>query len=154
QTSQPLALYGEQLEAGTLTVTVAGPDQSPVTTLTVPTVKVDGKHLYVRLPEVALPAAMSEAVATLSLAGAQGKVELRLINDQSFPELLALAQSPDGKWLFAASQTEDALYAFEVASKKVTKVEVLDGPSALSTFVDGNKKPWLVVGHRFAASLL
>ncbi|MFT3841194.1 MAG: MtsA protein [Myxococcaceae bacterium] len=154
QTSQPLALYGEQLEAGPLTVTVKGPDESPITTLSIPTVKVDARHLYARLPPVKLPAAMAEAVATLTLAGAPSKLELRLINDQSFPELVALAQSNDGKWLFAASQTEDALYAFEVASKKVTRIEVLDGPSALATFVDAQKKPWLVVAHRFAPSLL
>lgn len=154
QTSQPLALYGEQLDAKVLTVTVKGPDDSAITTLSIPTVKVDDRHLYARLPPVKLPSAMAEAVATLSLEGTSSKVELRLINDQSFPELMALAQSNDGKWLFAASQTEDALYAFEVATKKVTRLEVLDGPSALATWVDPQKKAWLLVAHRFAPSVL
>ncbi len=147
QTSQPLAVLGERLAAG------AALELGPPISRALPLVVLDARHAYARLPEGVGASAGAEAPVPVRLAGGDGEAELRLINDVAFPDLTALAASPDGAALFAVSGPEDAVYAFELATRKVTRLEVGDGPSAIAAWRDGEGRGWMVVAHQFAPEL-
>lgn len=153
QTSEPLAVYGERLRPG-LRLSL-GPPLSRELPLHV----VDAGHAYARLPGgLALPGGVPQAVVTARLVGGEGlapegEARLTVVNDTAFPDLTAMALSPDGRTLFIASPPTDTVYALDVASGKVEPVEAGDGPSALATYADADGKAWLAVAHRFSAEL-
>ncbi len=139
-TSTPLTITGSGLSKSTTLVL------GPPAMLRLPIVVLDDGHAFTRLPAGVDLGPMSEAVVEASLEGASGRAELRFINDIRFPELVAMVQTRDGKWLVVASTTEDVVYAVELATKKVTRVDVSDGPSALAPLGLSS----VVVGHLYS----
>lgn len=148
QTSQPLSITGEGLTPG-MSLQLGEPLSTKL-----PLVVIDSRHAFARLPGGLSIGTFSEVVVEASLSGAAGKAPLRLINDTLFPDLTALVRSKDAAFLFALSGTTDTVFQLEVATKKVTPIAVGDGPSALSTWIDGEGTEWLVVVHQYEASLL
>lgn len=142
-TSTPLTITGSGLSK--LTTLVLGPPAK----LRLPLVVVDDSHAFTRLPAGVDLGLTSEAVVEVSLEGASGRAELRFINDTRFPDLVTMAQTRDGKWLVVASTTEDVVYALELSTKKVTRIAVADGPSALTALGASA----IVVGHLFSSEL-
>ncbi len=154
QTSQPLAVYGEGLEQGMRLA--LGPPVSRELPLKV----VDARHAYTRLPaDVVLPPELPQASVTVRLvapsgsASPEGEARLDVVNDKAFPDLFALALSPDGRTAFIASPPTDTVFAVEVGSGQVTALATADGPSALATYKDAAGRPWLAVAHRFSPEL-
>jgi DNA-binding beta-propeller fold protein YncE len=154
QTSQPLAVYGEGLEQGMRLA--LGPPLARELPLKV----VDARHAYARLPaDMALPADQSQVSVTVRLVTAQGgpaaegQARLDVVNDAAFPDLFALALSPDGRTAFVASPPTDTVFAVEVATGQVTRLATADGPSAIATYKDAGGRPWLAVAHRFSPEL-
>lgn len=153
QTSQPLAVYGEGLKPGMRLG--LGPPLSRELPLKV----VDGRHAYTRLPgDVVLPADLPQANVKVRLVADQGAVtegeaRLDVVNDTSFPDLMALVLSPDGSRAFIASPPTDTVYEVELDTGTVTARTTSDGPSAMTTYQDGQGRPWLAVAHRFSPEL-
>jgi DNA-binding beta-propeller fold protein YncE/mono/diheme cytochrome c family protein len=154
QTSEPLAVYGEALEPGLRLV--LGPPVSRELPLKV----VDARHAYARLPaDVKLSPELPIASVTVRLGAAsgqpapEGEARLDVVNDAAFPDLFALALSPDGRTAFIASPPTDTVFALEVDSGKVTQLVTADGPSAIATYKDAAGRPWLAVAHRFSPEL-
>ncbi len=153
QTSQPLAVYGEGLAPGMRLA--LGPPLSRELPLKV----VDERHAYARLPaHVALPPELPVASVAVRLVAAQGpapegEARLDVVNDTAFPDLFALALSPDGRTAFIASPPTDTVFALEVETGRVTALATGDGPSALATYEDAGGRPWLAVAHRFSPEL-
>lgn len=148
QTSQPLSVVGTGLEAG-MALQFGDPISKRV-----PLVVLDARHAFARLPGGLPIGPAPEVVIDVTIPGAGGKVGLRLINDTLFPDLTALVRSRDGSLLFALSGPTDTVFQLEPATKRITPIVVDDGPSAISTWVDGEGTEWLAVVHQFAGSLL
>ena len=150
QTSQPISVWATHLKPG-MTLELSG-----AVTLSLPLTVLDETHAFTRLPaHVESADGLAEAMIQVALKGGEGKVAgLVLVNDTHFPDLTALVASPDGAWLFALSTPDDHVYALELATKQVTQLQTADGPSALAVWTDPEKKSWLVVAHRFAATLV
>lgn len=148
QTSQPLSITGEGLTAG-MSLQLGEP-----LSMKVPLVVIDSRHAFARLPGGLSIGTFPEVVVEASIAGAEGKAPLRLINDTLFPDLTALVRSKDSALLFALSGTTDTVFQIEVATKKITPIAVGDGPSALATWIDGEGSEWLVVVHQYEGALL
>ena len=127
---------------------------SGAVTLQLPLTVVDSTHAFTRLPkDLQSGDGRAEALIQVQLSGAEGKAALTLINDTHFPDLTALVASPDGAWLYALSGPDDCVYALQLETKKVTRLQTPDGPSAIAVWTDAQKKSWLVVAHRFSATL-
>lgn len=142
-TSTPLSITGVGLsKAKALRLGAPANLELPLTAL-------DDGHAFTRLPAGVELGVSSEAVVEVTLEGGEGRAELRFINDTRFPDLVAMAATGDGKWLAAVSSTEDVVYVMELATRKVTRVAVGDGPSAIAA-VGG---AMVVVGHLFAPEL-
>lgn len=148
QTSQPLSITGEGLTAG-MSLQLGEP-----LSMKVPLVVIDSRHAFARLPGGLSIGTFPEVVVEASIAGAEGKAPLRLINDTLFPDLTALVRSKDSALLFALSGTTDTVFQIEVTTKKITPIAVGDGPSALATWIDGEGSEWLVVVHQYEGALL
>lgn len=150
QTSQPISIWGTHLKAG-MKLELTG-----AVTLSLPITVLDETHAFARLPAHLESAdGLAEGAIKVNVTGGETKVApLILVNDTHFPDLTALAASPDGAWLFALSGPDDHVYALEVATKQVTRLQTADGPSALAVWTDSSKKPWLVVAHRFSPMLM
>lgn len=148
QTSQPISVTGEGLVAG-MKLTLGAPASTSL-----PLVVVDAQHAFARLPAGLNAGSFPEALIDASIAGAEGKASLRLINDTSFPDLTALARSRDAAVLFALSGPTDTVFQLELATRKVTPLAVGDGPSALATWVDASGVEWLAAVHQFEGSLV
>ncbi len=150
QTSQPLSIWGTHLKSG-MTLELTG-----AVTLSLPLTVLDEGHAFTRLPaHVESADGLAEGQIQVGLKEGDAKVAaLVLVNDTHFPDLTALVASPDGAWLFALSGPDDRVYALELATKQVTRLQTADGPSAIAVWVDAKKKPWLVVAHRFAPTLM
>lgn len=121
----------------------------PPASIEVPLTVFDDEHAFGRVPanlELGFPA---EAVIKATIDGAAGSASLRFINDTRFPDLVAMTATGDGRWLAVASTTEDVVYVVEVASKRVTRVAVADGPSSVAALGAGS----VVVGHLFSPEL-
>jgi hypothetical protein len=148
ETSQPLSIHGERLVPG-LTLSLGPPLSREL-----PLVVVDAAHAYARLPAgLALPEDLPQAVVEARLAGGEGSARLTLVNDAAFPDLTAMALSPDGRTLFLASPPTDTVFALDVASGRVEPLAAGDGPSALDTYNDATGTPWLAVAHRYQPEL-
>ena len=153
QTSQPLALYGEGLEHG-MQLRLGTPLNRNI-----PIAVLDPQHAFLRLPDdLDLPAPQPQVTVKLTLTdtegnGVPGSADLTVVNDRHFPDLVALAVSRDGNLAFAVSTTTDAVYAVELQSKKVTKIVVGDGPSAIARWEDPGGSEWMVVAHEFAPEI-
>ncbi len=150
QTSQPLSVWGTHLKAG-LKLELSGAAK-----VTVPLTVLDEGHAFGRLPaNVEVADAFAEGSLKVAFEGATGTVPpLTLVNDTHFPDLTAMALSPDAQWLYAISQPEDLVYALELKTRQVTKLQTADGPSALAIYVDASKKAWVAVAHRFSGKLM
>ncbi|WP_224242080.1 NHL repeat-containing protein [Hyalangium gracile] len=154
QTSEPLSVYGEGLEQGMRLA--LGPPVSRELPLKV----VDARHGYARLPaDVSLPPELPIASVTARLIAPAGKpapegeARLDVVNDAAFPDLFALALSPDGRTAFIASPPTDTVFALDVGSGQVTALATADGPSAIATYKDVAGQSWLAVAHRFSPEL-
>ncbi|MBN8228986.1 MtsA protein [Corallococcus macrosporus] len=153
QTSQPLSLYGENLVPG-LRLVLGAPLSREV-----PLTVADARHAYARLPaDLRLPEGTFQTDVQLSLAAGTdlkptGSARLTLVNDAAFPDLMAMALSPDGRTLFVASPPTDTVFALDVESGRVEPLAVGDGPSALATWKDASGRPWLGVAHQYAPAL-
>jgi DNA-binding beta-propeller fold protein YncE len=152
QTSQPVAVQGEGLTPG-LTLSLGAPvlREVPLTVL-------DERHAWARLPaHLALGDAAEVAVpVTLkSPAGPppSGAATLTFANDTGFPDLVALALSPDGARAAVVSTTEDTLYVVELASGAVRAMPTADGPSAVASWTAADGGTSWVVAHQFAPTL-
>lgn len=138
QTSNPLAVVGLGLKTG-MKLDVGG--------TVVPLTALDERHAYARLPAgIALPKDQIQVLADVKLDGTPTGKKLKLVNDTAFPVLAALAVN--GARAYVASTTEDSVYAVELESKQVARIEVGDGPTALAAWRDG-----VVVAHRFSPEL-
>jgi hypothetical protein len=153
ETSQPLSVHGERLVPG-LKLALGPPLSREL-----PLVVVDAGHAYARLPAgLALPEDLPQAVVEARLtreggAPGEGSARLTVVNDAAFPDLTALALSPDGRTLFIASPPTDSVFALDVEAGRVERLAVGDGPSALATYNDASGKPWLGVVHRYQPEL-
>ena len=153
ETSQPLSVHGERLVPGLKLV--LGPPLSRE----LPLVVVDSRHAYARLPTgLALSEDLPQVVveARLALDGGapgEGTARLTVVNDAAFPDLTALALSPDGRTLHVASPTTDTVFSLDVASGRVERLVVGDGPTALATWKDAQGRSWLGVAHRYQPEL-
>ncbi|RKI52792.1 MtsA protein [Corallococcus sp. AB049A] len=153
QTSQPLSLYGENLVPG-LRLVLGAPLSREV-----PLKVVDARHAYARLPaDLTLPQGTFQTDVQLSLAASTGPTptgtaRLTLVNDAAFPDLMAMALSPDGRTLFVASPPTDTVFALDVEAGRVDPMAVGDGPSALATWTDAGGRPWLGVAHQWGGGL-
>jgi DNA-binding beta-propeller fold protein YncE len=124
----------------------------------VPVAIVDEQHGFAQLTQLSLPAASSQLTIPITLvplerAGVSGEASLTIVNDKEFPDLIALTSSRDGKFAFAISSTTDKLLSIDLASHKVTAIQVGDGPSALSRWSDADGREWMAVTHAFAPEL-
>lgn len=138
QTSNPLFVAGEGLQTG-MKLDVGG--------TVVPITALDARHAYARLPAgISLPKDQIQVLADVKLDGAPTGKKLKLVNDTAFPVLTALVVN--GPRAYVASSTEDSVYAVDLETKQVARIEVGDGPSALAPWRDG-----VVVAHRFSAEL-
>jgi len=153
QTSQPLALYGDGLERG-MQLHLGTPFNRNV-----PIAVLDSRHGFLRLPaDLDLPPSQAQVTLKLTLTdtegnGLPGSANLTIVNDRHFTDLIALAVSRDGNLAFAISSTTDAAYAVNLESKKVTKIPVGDGPSAIARWEDPAGREWMVVTHEFAPEI-
>ncbi len=148
QTSQPLSVVGEGLHDGLLLQLGAPLARSlPLTVL-------DGRHAFARLPGGLSLGGLAEVVVEATIPGLAGQAPLRLIEDTSFPDLVALALSGDGRFAFALSQTTDTVFRVELGTGVVTPITTDDGPSALATWTDAQHREWLVVSHLYSPTLL
>lgn len=142
-TSTPLTVTGRGLSrAGAL---VLGPPAA----LKLPLTVLDDGHAFARLPPGVALGPSAEGVVEVTLEGAAGRAELRVINDTAFPDLVAMTLTSDGKALVVVSQTEDVVYVVDVATKTPTRVAVGDGPSAVVAL--GGAK--VAVAHLFEPRL-
>jgi len=147
QTSQPLALYGEGFLPGMKAVLGAPlPRELPLTVL-------DSGHAYARLPpDLLLPPSLMQAEVPVAVKLPDGRlsapVNLTVVNDAAFQDLTTLAQTEDGRFVFAASATTDTIFAVEPRTRRVTPLKAGDGPSALAIWRDT-----LVVAHAFSPEL-
>lgn len=150
QTSQPLSIWATHLKPG-MTLELSG-----AVTLSLPLVVLDEGHAFARLPaHLETNDGLSEGVIVPALSGGEGTVApLILIADTHFPDLTSIVASPDGAWLFAVSAPDDCVYALEVATKQVTRLQTADGPSAIALWTDPQKKAWVVVAHRFSPTVM
>lgn len=138
QTSNPLTVTGTGLKSGM---------KLDVGSVGVELTALDERHAYGRLPAgFAIPADQIQLLADVKLDGAPTGLKVKIVNDTAFPVLTALAVGAKTAWV--ASITEDAVYAIDLETKAVTRVEVGDGPSALAAWRGG-----VVVAHRFAPEL-
>jgi DNA-binding beta-propeller fold protein YncE len=112
-------------------------------------VALDEGHAFARFPAGVDLGPAAEVLVKAKLDSGEGEVELRLINDTRFPDLVSLAVTADEEWAVAVSTTDDTLFALEVASGRVVKVPVADGPSAIVRLPGGE----LLVTHLYAATL-
>ena len=152
QTSQPIAVYGEGFRSGIRFHLGVPFDRDVAATVT------DEQHAYLRLSGLEIPAASAEATTAVTISpleGAQvaGDAKLTVVNDSQFPDLIALAASRNGKYVFAASITTDKLLSLELESKRLNEISVGDGPSALSSWIDPEGREWIAVVHAFAPEL-
>nr|WP_211194360.1 MtsA protein [Pyxidicoccus fallax] len=149
ETSQPLSIYGERLVPGLKLV--LGPPLSRE----LPLVVVDSGHAFARLPAgLALPDDLPQVVVEARLSPpAEGSARLTVVNDAAFPDLTALALSPDGRTLLIASPPTDTVFALDVEAGRVERLAAGDGPSALATWKDAEGRPWLGVAHRYQPEL-
>lgn len=148
QTSQPLSVHGARLTAG-LSLHLGAPVNRDL-----PLVVVDDSHAFTRLPAGLDLGTAAEVMVDATLSTGQGKDTLIVANDTPFPDLVALAQASTARTLFALSQTEDLIYALDLATKQVTTLPAGDGPVAASMWKDPKGREWLVVAHQFSAELL
>ncbi len=152
QTSQPVALYGEGFRAEMrLHLGLPFDRDVKVTAL-------DERHAYARLSGLSLPASTVETTIAVTLSRLQdfqvsGEAKLTVVNDNEFPDLIALICSADGRFAFAVSTTTDRLIAVDLASHHLTEIPVADGPSALSNWIDADRREWIAVTHAFAPEL-
>lgn len=147
QTSQPLALYGDGFAPG-MTLRLGPPFSREV-----PLAVLDPRHAYARLPDdLQLPADTVQTVVDVAVGRSESK-RLTVVNDAAFVDLTALAPSPDGRLLFAASAPTDTVFAIELEHHKVTPLRAGDGPSALAGWKDSAGNAWMVVAHAFAPEL-
>jgi len=154
QTSEPLSVYGEGLEPG-MRLALGEPVSREL-----PLKVVDARHAYARLPaDVELPPELPIASVKARLIAAagspvpEGEARLDVVNDRAFPDLFALALSPDGRTAFIVSPPTDTVYALDVGSGEVTALATADGPSAIALYKDAGGRAWLAVVHRFSPEL-
>lgn len=143
-------MVGEQLRPG-LSLRLG-----PPANVTLPLVVHDATHGWARVPALPfLGAQGSEQLVDVTLVGdtATGTAQLRFAHDATFPDLIALALSPDDARAFIASSTTDTVFSVDLTTRAVTPVAVGDGPAALATWVDPAGAAWLLVVHQFAPEL-
>lgn len=143
-TSTPLTITGIGLSKAKALVLGAPASK------TLPLVVLDDGHAFARLPAGVELGLAPEAIVEASLEGAEGKAELRFINDTRFPDLVAMAATGDGKALVVVSTNEDRVYVLELATKKVTSIAVGDGPSAIAPVGATS----VIVTHLFSSELV
>lgn len=152
QTSQPIAVYGSGLRAG------ARLHLGPPFSRDFPIAIWDESHGFARIDGLAIPAELIEQTISVSLVAdetqpADGEAPLTIVNDGSFPDLLALTCSADGRLAFALSTTTDELFAADLATGKVTVIPTADGPAALANWVEADGREWIAVAHRYSPEL-
>lgn len=152
QTSQPVAVQGERLTPG-LSLALGAPVDRvfPLTVL-------DERHAYARLPAHLALGAGAEVPVPVTLKAASGPAptgaaRLTFANDTGFPDLVALALSPDGTRAAVVSTTEDTLYVVDLATGAVHAVPTADGPVAVATWTNKDGQASWVVAHQFAPVL-
>ena len=148
QTSQPVALYGQNFRQGMKL------RLSPPFDRTVAVTVVDPQHAYARLPaDLTLPAETAQVTAALSIDGqrARPEVGLTVVNDAAFADYTLLVRS--GEVLWAASPTTDALVRVNPATGEVSRFPGGDGPSALATWTEPDGAPRLLVAHAWVPEL-
>ncbi len=152
QTSQPLAIYGRGFRSGMRLHLGAPLDRD------IPVAILDEQHAFARLTNLNLPAATVQLTIPVTLsrierAETSGQGKLTIVNDEKFPDLIALTCSRDGKFAFAISTTTDMVLAIDLRSRSVSEIAVADGPSALSSWVDGEGHEWIAVTHAFSPEI-
>lgn len=143
-TDNPLSITGVGLKKATAL------KLGPPINVTLPLTVVDDSHAFTRVPQGSKLGPGSEVVVEATLDVGEGRAELRFINDTTFPDLVGFALTNDGAFLVAVSSTEDAAYVVERATKKVTRLSVDDGPSAIAAL--GSRS--VIISHSFSKSLV
>ena len=148
QTSQPVALHGENFRRG-MRLRLSAPFDR-----TVPMTVVDPRLAYARLPaDLTLPGETAQVTAALSIDGQRGRPEvgLTVVNDAAFADYTMLVRSGDLLW--AASPTTDALVRVNPATGEVSRFPGGDGPSALAAWSEPDGAPRLLVAHAWVPEL-
>ena len=137
----------------------------PPASITLPTERVDDRHLTALLPPIALPEATGEAAIEATLVAEDGRpiagaASITVVNEAGFPTPAGLAVSADGALAFALSTSTDELWVWRrkpaagAASKPSApeRIPVGDGPRALAVGLVGGVES-VVVAHEHAAEL-
>jgi hypothetical protein len=143
-TSTPLIVSGARLVQGA-TLLVGAPAK-----LRLPLEVLDSTHAFTRFPAGVELGIGSEAIVDVTLEGGDGRVELRLINDTRFPDLVGMTLSNDGAFIVAISHTEDVAYVMSTKRHEVSRVAVGDGPSALAAVGPSS----VIVAHSFSPTFM
>ena len=124
----------------------------------------DAEHAHALFPaglvvpsgvEVKVPVALVDAQGAAIAFGQGEPLEMVVVNDTGFVDVMGLVASSDGRFAFTASQPTDELFVVDTTldgPAAVTKVPVGDGPWSLAiATLDGAER--VVVGHRYASEL-
>lgn len=152
QTSTPLLVFGRGLAAGQkLRLGAPFGQELPLG------IDDDGSAHVVIPAGLAIAASAAEVSVSVALVDAQGAalgepLELVIVNDSGFVDVIGLVASTDGRYALTASHAADELLALDTTSGVVAHVPVGDGPWALAgATLDG--RDVVVVAHRYAAEL-
>ncbi|MCC7381226.1 MAG: MtsA protein [Deltaproteobacteria bacterium] len=154
QTAYPLLVFGRGFTAG-LKLRLTG----SMGKIELTTDLVDETHLTALLPAgfTMAPEVVREhlRVELLSAKGSPlpGRGTMVIINDTGFPELAALAITPDGRRAFVADRTGDRLWMVGHRADQRVQVPVGDRPRAIAPYDDG-RNTWLAIAQERAGEIL
>jgi hypothetical protein len=118
------------------------------------TTRVAPNRLHAVVPAgTKIPAGTPEHRMVLTVAGAQGSVELGVANDTAFVQPVNMTATPDGARVFVSATHADQVWSLERASGVWSRLPTQDGPRGMAMFQDAQGGDWLVVVHEHAPVL-
>ncbi|MFL5321544.1 MAG: MtsA protein [Myxococcaceae bacterium] len=145
QTSQPIIVYGDQLEPG-LTLSLGTPFNRKIAL-----VPGDGHHAFARLPaDLRIDPNTVQQDVTCTIEGGIGAARITIVNDAAYPDFFAMTATADGT-RYVISPTTDTLYVQSPDGGTQTSA-TNDGPYALAIErTDAGERVW--IAHRYSPTL-